>query len=262
MRTMTRPKIHLPPPPLPKYLEYDDSHEEPLKMLLFGTMYLGNADSFHHVNLWIEMANRSKLDWVLIDSASPPDFVSQLTCQNYYMTEYDDIFNYQITDKQSIVSFKNNIGHLGSTGIDGWGRAFSQGLNLAIFNHYDYVVHIESDMLFKPNIRAVLHHMHKTKQPIISVEDKVNHWLETAIMSMSVPFVRDFQLIEKYSWRQRTKEPEPEYILKDMLGGHVQYEKWLGFRNDFDQVNYNNISTLHYLTHCSLELARHFWKIN
>jgi len=48
---------------------------------------------------------------------------------------------------RSIIGFPDNVGHLARGGRDGWGRAFSQGLLCALAGGYDYVAHIESDLL-------------------------------------------------------------------------------------------------------------------
>jgi hypothetical protein len=233
-----------------------------MKVLIFGTMYLKNEMSCKFVNAWYECWQRynSQYDFLLIDSNSDEKWIQKLdmTVQRKIIQSYD-IFTISIDKRENIISFPDNIGHLFSTGRDGWGRAFCTGIANGIFNNYDYVVHIESDLLFKGNVSDIVKEMHEKSYPILSTKSWVHEFLETGLMFMSVSFLNNIQFLSKYNWKSLTRKDYPEWIIPNIIGTqNVNLKYWIGDRNDFGQIKDNDVKKCIYLTHCNKEQLRLF----
>ena len=111
-----------------------------MKTLIFGTSYVSGQKARYTYSLWADLVwrlNPGHDIWV-IDSASP-----------------------DIDVKPGInrLDFVENIGHLQSNGKEGWGRAFCRGVDLAVEAGYDYVVHIECDVLFNRPVDETIRKM-------------------------------------------------------------------------------------------------------
>jgi len=233
-----------------------------MRILVFGTMYLKNETSCMFVNKWYECWKRynSQHDFLLIDSNSDEKWIQELNLPiQRKMTEYNDVFSLSISERENIISFKDNVGHLFSTGRDGWGRAFCTGIAHAIHNKYDYAVHIESDLLFKGNVSEIVNEMQEKSYPVVSTKSWVRGFLETGLMFMSIPFMNDIRFLSKYNWHALTRDDYPEWIIPDIIGTENIYLKyWIGDRNDFGQIKDEDVKKCMYLTHCNEQQLRLF----
>ena len=171
------------------------------KTLIFGTMYLYNQEMVDIVKLWIDRVSSLGRDWLLIDSNSPKDLVDQLEIP-----------------KANLFTYKNNIGHLSKGGCDGWGRAFCRGIDFAILNNYENVVHIESDLLvakkaFQKELCAFeIQNTNKVQAPICVNIQTVNtpqglvrspkalEMVETGLMLFKTAWAKEVNLVDKYDW--------------------------------------------------------------
>lgn len=215
-----------------------------MKTLLFATTYVDSLDKRRMLELWLQMMRRSRgCDVMIIDSASTMLPHIPLWVQYY--------------------TFRSNIGHLSRGGQDGWGRAFSRGLEHAERNGYDYVAHVEGDSLFKLDLGDIIEEMELSDTcvasiPVSSMPSPT--WIETGLMVMSVDWLRGAHFTERYDWESRTKHPEPEVIVRSIIGNDLSIQAWRGMRDDFHELTVDNLEerNLDWLTHASLPVMEKF----
>lgn len=139
------------------------------------------------------------------------------------------------------------------------GRAFCTGIANAIFNNYDYVAHIESDLLFKGNVSKIVDEMRERSYKVLSTKSWLYGWLETGLMFMNVHFLRDTHFIAKYNWKSLGRKDYPELIVLQIFGAeNITVQYWIGDRNDYGQIQDDDVKKCIYLTHCSEEQIRLF----
>ena len=226
------------------------------KVLIFGTCYADTKERLALTNLWGEHHKRLNpdCDLLLVDSHSPmiwgdgnPDTIKQ----------YRGL--------APMWSFPDNIGHLSrngpkgpsSGGRDGWGRAFSKGLEVAIEKGYDYVVHVEGDSLLKHPVRPIIQKMIREGYSVLAVpvqgtKRTEESWVETGLMFFSVPFLKRSEFVKNYSWEKRQAAPTPERVIHAMLsplGAAFKMESWGAYRGDKNQINADNICQMDWVTH-------------
>jgi hypothetical protein len=156
------------------------------------------------------------------------------------------------------ISFKDNIGHLSITGKDGWGRAFCHGVDLAIKNKFDYVVHIEGDLLFSGDVIDICLSMKKLGLEVLAPRSQMWNWLETGLLFMNVNFMQSINFSKRYNWPTRKKGDGPELIVEKIIGKeNIAYSRWIGDRDDMDHVDPEKSI---YITHCTTEKRQRFMK--
>ena len=213
--------------------------------LIFGTMYLRNEYHVEVVNMWADLIRKKGVDWLLIDSASP---IARLNKLDRYI-------------KPHIISFAYNIGHLSMNGHDGWGRAFCKGIDKAIRECYDYVVHIESDLLFRGSILEELEDMVYQDEhaiaPRLTVIAGDTPRLETGLMFMEMEYLRTIDFIQQYDWTITQRIPRPEARIASILGNSWEWP-FRGGRNDRGDFNNTPLNEIDYLTHADIQMMRGF----
>ena len=217
-------------------------------------MYLKNEQDCSIVNAWYECWKRynASNDFLLIDSNSDDKWIENIhSSAKRRKLQNEDIFSFKITEKENIISFADNMGHLLSTGRDGWGRAFCAGIASAIFNDYDYAVHIESDLLFRGSVAAVVSEMTEKSMAVVGTKSWLYGWFETGLVFMDVQFLRNNDFLMKYNWKLHTRNDYPELIIPQIFGKENIFLKyWIGDRNDYGQIKDEDIGKCVYLTHC------------
>jgi hypothetical protein len=148
---------------------------------------------------------------------------------------------------RSIVGFPDNVGHLGAGGADGWGRAFSQGLLTAVSGGYDYVVHVEGDLLTRLDLPAACRMMQERRIDALGAVTPCLGWLETGLVFLATDYVRRTRLVERYDWSRRSPYPYPEAVLGELLGGDLFLQLWRGAKDDAAVLRYG-ADELHWLT--------------
>jgi hypothetical protein len=213
-----------------------------MRTLLFGTTYVDTPEKRAIQSLWFEMAARNPAcDALIVDSHSPllpdvPKGVRYFDCGA-------------------------NIGHVNKGGRDGWGRAFTTALSEAIDKDYDWAVHVEGDSLCKLDIGATVEELELSGDSVATIPvSSMPSWPETGLMFFSVEWLRERKFIERYDWQHRTKYPEPERVIKALLGTEVVHLQARGMRDDFHQLTVDNVSErrLDWLTHASLPVMQAF----
>lgn len=213
-----------------------------MKTLLFGTTYVDSPDRVRVLELWMKAAMRNRgCDVMIVDSASPMFPHVPLRIR----------FN----------SFRDNVGHLSRGGRDGWGRAFCHGLRTAINEGYDYVMHVEGDSLLRLDVDELVDEMELSSDCVATIPvSSMTSWPETGLMLFSVDWLQSSHFIERYDWEKRTKHPEPEVVVRDIVGKDIVHKAWRGMRDDFHELTVDNVleKNLDWLTHAALPVMAKF----
>lgn len=220
-----------------------------MKMFVFGTCYAPTNEKVGELMRWIKLLahlNPDSIDCLLIDS-------------NSIEAHHDRHLNPLI----GIYRFPDNIGHLSRGGRDGWGRAFSMGLQYAIDHQYDYAVHIEGDSLFRLPVKPICEQMAQEGIKVASVpvgygEAQRSTWVETGLMFFDVEYLRTSNFIAGYDWPNRTAKPQPEIVIRRMLGDDLVMLPLKAERSDRGEITVDNVTEYDWITHCRPEVYDRF----
>lgn len=220
-----------------------------MRILIFGTVYAPTPEQRVLAEQWSEVHRRLNptCDLLLVDSAH--SIKERLTGTFVY-------------------SFPDNIGHLARGGQDGWGRAFCWGLEYAISQGYDYVVHIEGDSLFRLPVEPICKQLQRDGIRAASVRvNGTRHaevkWTETGLMFFEVNYLREKDLVNKYNWHNGAskKYPRtPEFHLANIIGSALQVMPWRAIRDDKKMLTVGNVVGFDWITHSTLAIYDAFIK--
>lgn len=251
MRTHECNKTITLPPAIERVKDFAAIHARKRKgTLIFATTYADTPERRRLTELWVEVhrAINPDCDFLIVDSKSPRELQSVAEFANYDPQQRSNMMFY---------SFPENIGHLSRNGgRDGWGRAFCFGLQAAIDCGYEYVVHIEGDSLFRLPITPIVRYMRDSSIDSISVpvkgtrRDEVG-WVETGLMFFRTQYVEESGFIKKYDWPNAQYRQTPEWVIHNMLAGHLQMMPWKALRGDKNQITKDNVLELNldWVTH-------------
>lgn len=189
--------------------------------LIFGTSYVHGAAAAETFWMWADVLTRVNpdTDLMVIDSCSP----------DFPMAKSDG----HVGRWQLFQGFSDNIGHLSRGGQDGWGRAFSQGLRTAIKRGYEWVVHIECDLLFARPVAEVIGKMARNGVRAAAPMAIPYQFIETALSFWNVAYLREIDLIGRYDWEHPPANSMlPEQRISDICAGEMFALPLRGFRND------------------------------
>ena len=254
-----------------------------MRTLILGTCYV-SADkegaqnySSRIVELWAKLAIHLNpgVDILLVDSASPKspgEFLKPLG------------FDYWLIDgpgprpEQSprmVVSFQDNLGHINTTGIDGWGRALSWGIECAIRRRYDYIAYMDADIICTFPVGPIIDKMARSGVKAACPMDPSYQFLENGLMFMEVNYLAESKFVERYDWVSRKFSADrmeiPERVFEELMEDVIFTLPIRGLRNDRDAVTVNNLAGaspyakngLDYITHCrDFELYNRLLEMN
>lgn len=228
-----------------------------MKVLIFATTWIDTPQRRHLIRQWVDLhtALNPDCDFMLVDSASPllglpPGFERATPYCAHHQT-------------RRLASFFDNIGHLSHGGRDGWGRAFCQGLRAAVEDRYDYAVHIEGDSLFRRPVMPIIDQMARDGIKVASVpigygDAQRSTWVETGLMFFEVDYLRNSNFIAGYDWPNRTAKPEPEIVIRKMLGDDLAMLPLKAERSDKDEITVDSVTDYDWVTHCLPEVYDRF----
>ena len=227
-----------------------------MRVLIFGTCYAAKPEQFQLVQQWMHLHRdiNPGVDLLLVDSSCP-----------YHAAIEDLVVS---ADGIQMINFPNNIGHLGRSGRDGWGRAFCEGLIWAVHQGYDYAVHIEGDSLFRHPVIKFCEFMqkHDLRSFVCGVNGtkfKEFEWVETGIMFLQVAYMRDSNFVERYDWQDGAskKYPHtPEAVIYEMLAedGALSVVPIKVMRDDRRVLTKDNVGGYDWITHTTPEIFATF----
>lgn len=212
--------------------------------MIFGTAYVADQNRAWLVDKWIRL-----MSWInpscrleIIDSASPIP-----------IDDLDLCYIHQIGD---------NIGHLGSTGRDGWGRAFSIGLQRAIEGNYEYVALIDTDILFTVEVDTLVDQMRKENIKYGTVRGDPYAWMEGGIVFAEVEWLQDIDFIGRYDWEGVRLGIFPEFRLMNIAGTNLHDFNIYGRRNDDGLITPDSAMGVRWITHAPKEVYEEFIRVN
>jgi hypothetical protein len=226
--------------------------------LIFGTFYVDSPDRDQLTDLWIKLhtALNPDCDFLAVDSQSP-------------IQKFDGWRAYDgRRHRRMYWNFEDNIGHLSrrmvTQGKDGWGRAFTKGLSVAVELGYEFAVHIEGDSLFRLKVSEITKQMKADGVDCATTivrgmvhREMEQQWVETGLMFFTTDYIRRSDFIKRYDWPSRKVSPTPERYIrqqlleKDLKRGQLQFMPWKAWRADKNKINKNNIISLNldWITH-------------
>lgn len=226
----------------------------PPRVLIFGTMWVDSIHREELVKRWIALNRRlnPECDLLLVDGGGSPWWAEHPIND---VIPFAEVFYF---------TFPENIGHASKSGRDGWGRSFCTGLLYAIDASYDYVVHIESDSLFRLPVMPIVAQMQRegidaASAPVEGTRHKEHNWVETGLMFFRTAYVRESDLIRRYDWQTPKVYPAAtsESVLFALMGDHLRMMPWRTYRNDKRDVTRENVASrnIDWLTHCWHDLG-------
>jgi len=209
------------------------------KTLILGTSYIsaGTEGAQNYgarvVKLWVDVALKlnPNAEVLIVDSASPG---------------WDD--RMILGDNRSSVQvyqFSDNVGHLNTTGRDGWGRALSLGVETATEVGYDYIAYIDCDNILALPITPMIEKMRRTGVKVSIPWDTTYNFLENGIMLLDVQYLKESRFVERYDWENRTRSADPmeipEMVCERLFKDELFVLPIRTFRDDLNRLTVNNI---------------------
>lgn len=232
-----------------------------IKPLIVGTSYIGDDGAQCYgsriVELWARLAIGLNFDVpvILIDSNSQIDPLSFLS--KYDFTSDIDYLKNRI-DNRVVFSFDENVGHLNTTGRDGFGRAFCKGVEIASKYNFTHVAYMDSDIIFSQSVIPIIEKMVRSGVKICCPLDTTYFFIENGLMFYDVKYMIESKFVERYDWENRKRDMNPmaipEVVFEDLIKDELFLLPLRGMRDDFDRLTVNNISSafpygIDYLTH-------------
>lgn len=255
------------------------------RTLIVSTCYADNPFKIANMDLWLRAIDALSpgIDICLINSCSPINPMELLGERGFIeaLSYADDLPIYP--QPRLMISIAENIGRLETTGQDGPQQAWALGMNFAIKNGYDYIAHIEADLVFAAPIAPIIQRMKRQNIMAACPFSYEYSFIETGALFMNTEWFRRRDYFKAYDWRK----PPVIKSITQMRGGQVAmqrefHERWMeqwcgedlvilplrGTRNDNDRVTVNNFQFAFphgcdFLTHCKdLELYRVMMRMN
>jgi len=222
--------------------------------MIFGTSYIDSQERKWLAEQWLRVMRlvNPGIPIGIVDTPGPVEWQP--------MGKDDSLYDWHFT-------YPDNIGHLTKTGRDGWGRAFSCGIDQAIDQGYDYAVHIECDLLFAKPVMPIIKRMLLNNIKAVSTAAMPHRMIETGLLFLDLEYAHESRLVERYDWQTSSLIELPERRMEKLLGDDLYLMPWWGFRDD-DKVLQPATMTSHFpagmdwLTHASVPCYKRFMDIN
>lgn len=240
------------PPALEKVTAFAELYAKPKsRILIFATTYVDSDARAKLTDQWLTLttAMNPDCDILVVDSDSPKKPI--IDPKHGVFTAYDGQRH-----PRMLYDFGDNVGHLSRKGRDGWGRAFTFGLQAAIDCGYDYVVHIEGDSLFRLPVRKFCADVKAASIPVEGTRRTFPNWIETGLMIFSTEYLKSSKFVARYDWPNRRERPTPEIIVHGLIEKDLTLLPVKGLRGDKQQVSHQNVLSLNldWITHCHTDI--------
>jgi hypothetical protein len=212
--------------------------------LIFGTSYVKDATDLWVFKQWLNI-NRTlnhHADILVVDSASPVPMGAA---------------DFPRDDNERLIQLGDNIGHLGKTGRDGWGRAFTQGLAAAT-ESYSWTVHIETDLLFARPVQRMLDRMEMSAVEVAAPWALPYPFIETGLMFFDAHWTRKHDLMQRYDWENG--RGLPEHRVEQIAGEDLWIAPLRGIRMDMKDQALQ--VPMDWITHATVAQYRQFLRQN
>lgn len=217
--------------------------------LIVGTSYVHGAAALEVFEIWRALVMRLNptADLLVIDSASPMSLLG--------------------SPGMDVVRLPDNIGHLFRGGRDGWGRAFSVGVQNAIDMGYDWLVNLDCDLFLARPVEEIIEKMARSGVKCAAPMAIPYQFTETACSFWSVAYLKEIDLVGKYDW---DNPPDsgllPEQRIDHICAGEMFALPLKGFRNDMritaEQLPRMFPHGIDWIHHAELPVLRAFVAMN
>lgn len=189
------------------------------RLLVVCPNFIGGAGDIAMVDLWRWAMSRfnPKTDWLMIfDGPMPPGReMGGLTVAPQMLADDDAI---TLRPPHTVACYATNIGHLHATGRDGWGRSLSAGLKAALAGGYDWVAHVEADMLIRADLASVVAHIVGRNGRWGAPRCRPWGFIESGLFVVSTRHLAASRFLERYDWRKTPFLPHQEWLFEAILG--------------------------------------------
>lgn len=224
------------------------------KILILGTSYVHGAAAAVIFEMWADLTRglNPGVDILVVDSNSPDP--SHLISPIY-------------ANALRQAHFVDNIGHLSRGGRDGWGRAFSRGVQHAIDKEYDYLAVLDCDLLLARPVAEIIDKMARNGVKAAAPMAFPYQFTETACSFWSVDYLRELDLIGRYDWENPPANGLlPEQRIDQICAGEMFALPLRGFRNDMgvtaEQLPRLFPGGIDWIHHAELPVMRKFLEMN
>lgn len=225
------------------------------RTLIVGTTYCDSDFKRALLQIWASLADKFSpdCDVLIVDSASPIKPIEHLPGYTQKIIKDEDWVP-KLTVRRNILSFQTDVGRLDKGGKDGPGQALCKAINTAIYNEYDYVAHIETDLLFPRPVKPITDKLRKHGIKCAAPFDPMFSFMETQLMFLDVKWLRDKNYVSEYDWTKMQRTEYHEIWMERFAGGDLFALPLRGCRNDMDKITVNNFSLAYpfgcdYMTH-------------
>lgn len=208
--------------------------------LIAGTCYINNPLKEWLAAQWVAANARLNpgVPMLLVDSASPGRLPAHPDLQ--------------------VLQLGDNLGHLQSTGVDGWGRAMMAIVEtaLAMAAPPRWLAVWDADVLMTRPLEDMLRVMERAGSKAVSCAAKpYMHWIE-GFFIFDVEWLRERGLPARYDWQGMRLGVFPEDRMRQAIGGALRLLAMWGLRDDAGELTVENLwqlfpAGIDYLTHCS-----------
>lgn len=233
------------------------------RILIAGTCYLDTPAKVDTMKLWWNCIRRNvddRLDVLIVNSASPINPMHFMSDFGFVESRLpDELDTAKVPPMpgvgRQIISIHENIGRLETTGRDGPQQAFAVCLNAAMAGGYDYIAHIECDMIFTPLIKPIVDRMVRHHISALCPFAHDYSFVETGALFMDVAWLRAKDYFASYDWRSPPQGQFHEVWFENWADADLFITTHRGMRNDADRLTVNNMQVafpwgLDFLSHC------------
>jgi hypothetical protein len=182
------------------------------------------------------------VDVVVIDTASPYEPSQFLGWPYVIEGTGDEGWAHDQPVKRWVYRFKENLGHLSRGGQDGAGRTFCKSIELGIEGGYDYVVIIETDLLFFRSVTEICRRLQRNGTKIAAVPNFQYQFPEFGVCFIDCRWAKEFDFIGKYNWKGSQPWPIPEVRIMNIVEDYLMLLPLYGIRIDQSGVTAATLS--------------------
>ncbi len=204
------------------------------RILVAGSAYIHDEGLRELCKLWSRTVQHldPSVDIVIIDSVSPFEPAVFLDWSQWTEGEVENMFNFRDHPQKWVYRFSENIGHLSRGGQDGAGRTFCKSIELGIEGGYDYVVIIETDLIFLRSVTEICKRLQRSGTKIAAVGNQQYQFPEFGVCFIDCRWAKEFDFIGKYNWLSAQPWPIPEIRIMNIVQDYLMLLPIYGIRID------------------------------
>jgi hypothetical protein len=217
--------------------------------LIVGTSWVHGAAALEIFGIWRSLVGRLNpdADILVVDAGSPVAVIGD--------------------PRMDVIRLDTNVGHLSRGGRDGWGRAFSVGVQNAIDEKYDWLACLDCDLLLARPVAEIIDKMARSGVKCAAPMAIPYQFTETACSLWNVQYLKDIDLIGKYDWEHPPANGLlPEQRIDQICAGEMFALPLRGFRNDMritaEQLPRMFPQGIDWIHHAELPVLRKFLEMN